>query len=257
MSCWTHGPPSFPGLCQQIFRNLLAEERTLFAAPSTPVEFLDADCLQGLSTAFVPHLVFIFISFSLLGSDSCPSNLQVSWRRASPDVVPHSAHAICHEEWTVSVPSLGERDSDLFNHPSQKWRCFLSASFILTADILLGMGSCPSELFSSPIPSSPQSGHISVIPILTHCLTTGPVTFPTHFILKETGKTLEGIDWEVTRSHFFVIKITLNLVDELERWGARRGRETHHKAGPGSRGEMRGSGLSPWQKRWRREQGTT
>lgn len=65
-----HGPDSFPGLCQQIFRNLLAEERTLFATPSTPVEFLEADYLQGLSIASLTHLVLLFISSSLLSSDS-------------------------------------------------------------------------------------------------------------------------------------------------------------------------------------------
>lgn len=69
MSCSVHGPDSFAGLCQQIFRNLLAEERILSATPSTPVEFLEADYLQGLSTASFTHLVLLFIS-SLLNSDS-------------------------------------------------------------------------------------------------------------------------------------------------------------------------------------------
>lgn len=69
MSCSVQGPDSFAGFCQQIFRNLLAEERTLFATPSTPVEFLEADYLQGLSTASFTHLVLLFIS-SLLNSDS-------------------------------------------------------------------------------------------------------------------------------------------------------------------------------------------
>lgn len=257
MSCWTQGPPSFPGLCQQIFRNLLAEERTLFAAPSTPMELLDADCLRGLSSAFVPHLVLIFISSPLLGSDSSTSKPSGFLKAGFPrHVAPPSSRNLPWGMNGLCPQSRGTGQWFIQSSKSENTRRrFLRASFILTADISLGMGSCPSELLSSPISSSPPIWpHLSCLHLNSLSERwTSDILIPLY--PQGNGEDF-GRYWLGSNSiPFLCHKITLNLVDELERWVARRGQEIRHKAGPGSRWEMRGSELSPWQKRWRREQG--
>lgn len=70
MSCGVHGPDSFLVFAGKLLWHLLAEKRASFAPPSTPVELLDADPSQRLSTASFTHLVLLFISPSLLSSDS-------------------------------------------------------------------------------------------------------------------------------------------------------------------------------------------
>lgn len=141
MSCWAHGPDSFPGLCQQIFRNLLAEERTLLHLPllwSSWMLFTGTfNCL--LSPSGINFYFFFFTRLWLISTQTFrfPEGL------VPQTLAPHPGNATGHEERTVSVPSLGERDRDLFSHPSQKQRgfrqCFL-------------YGHCPHRLSNGVLP---------------------------------------------------------------------------------------------------------
>lgn len=121
---------------------------------------------------------------------------------------------------------------------------------MVTARIASAMGSCPFYLLkvSFSLPPAPQPA-MPAPTVLT--LAAGPLKFSCHFILKAKGKTLKAFNWEVMRSHFFVIKITLNPVDELERRLVWRWREIHHRALLKSRCKTRGSPLSSRQKQWR------
>lgn len=124
---------------------------------------------------------------------------------------------------------------------------FVSAFFMVTAHIASAMGSCPFYLLkvSFSLPPAPQPA-MPAPTVLT--LAAGPLKFSCHFTLKAKGKTLKAFNWEVMRSLFFVIKITLNPVDELERRLVWRWREIHHRALLKSRCKTRGSPLSSRQK---------
>lgn len=162
---------------------------------------------------FPPHLVLIFISSSLLGSDSSPPKLSGFLKACFPRRWhPTQVMQLATKKEQCLSPVSKNRTMTYSIIQVRGREVSTSAFFMAAAPISSVMGSRLSVSLGPPSPSSLPSPHLpSQLPL------SRPLTFSCHFIPKAKGKTLKAFHREVMRSRFFVRKITLNPVAELER----------------------------------------